>query len=141
MTIIYVIEQFIDAKWVGIQTNFFNSHKNKSIPATVDTALSETIHFVLNEDASGASEMTTLINSLSSRHAATIPIREYIAIVFRTLPAPIRWRYVSEKMGTGKGEHKLINMPPEFDLDKMRFVWWDGDYARTPPDERYFKWS
>jgi hypothetical protein len=29
MAIIYVIEQLIDEKWVGIQTNFFNSIKIK----------------------------------------------------------------------------------------------------------------
>jgi hypothetical protein len=78
-----------------------------------------------------ASEMTDLLNKLSQRNARTISIEKYRAMVFKALPAEEKRRCVMDRINNNYNGNKLLNMPPEFDISKMRFVWWDGDYARN----------
>ena len=140
MPIIYVIEQLINEKWVGVRTNFFNSIKNASIPLKIETALDRTHYTLLGENAnSRQSDMTTLLNSISPHLPRCIPIHAYKAIAYKNLPSYKRSFVGLKYMATGAGTNELIGMPPEFDIDKMRFVWWSGDYARTPIIERLYR--
>jgi hypothetical protein len=140
MPIIYVIEQLIDKRWVGVKTNFFNTTKNSNISPKMETALDSTSHVILGESHGELkqSDMVTLLNSLSPYLPRTISIHEYKAIAFKNTHVCKRNRIVLDHLTNGKGINEIIGMPPEFDVDKMRFVWWDGDYARTPPCEREY---
>ena len=138
MTTIYVIEQLIDKKWVGIQTNFFNSIKNKSMPDKIIRALRNMPWNILQEAVLDQSEMTSLINKLSPFLPNVLPLDQYISMVFRSLPALERRRLVIDRFSALTCNNKIINMPPEFDIDKMRFLWWSGDYARTPVESREY---
>ena len=135
MPIIYVIEQLIDKKWVGIQTNFFNSTKSKKISGKVARRLSN-LGSLLIEDGLEGSEMTRLINKLSEWYCHTTTIHEYIRVFFDSMPPRKRSQFAKERLSGKNNTHTLIGMPPEFNINDMRFIWWDGDYACTPVENR-----
>ena len=135
MPTIYVIEQLIDKEWVGIQTNFFNSPRNKKISPYVEKKLAGSSYEML-EDPDKICAMAKLINKLSPYFSRGISVDDYKAIVLDSISTSMRKRIILEHLVTGKGTNELIGMPPEFDTGKMRFLWWSGDYACTPVAQR-----
>lgn len=140
MATIYVIEYRVNEQWVGIRTNFYDTTKNAAVPRRVADKLIrkdyETL-YGLNEEAS-ISAMTTILNSFSKYYPKVMSIADYKSVVLISVPAYKRNRILLDQLTFGTGTNELIGIPPEFDVEKMRFVWWDGDYARTPVDQRLY---
>ena len=138
MATIYVIEYRVNEQWVGIRTNFYDTIKNAAVPRRVADKLIRKDYEILYglDEGDRGSAMTTILNSLSISFPKVISIADYKSAVLMSVPAYKRNRILLDQLTFGTGTNELIGMPPEFDVEKMRFVWWDGDYARTPADQR-----